>query len=81
MAREILIVDRTASPPGEGIDTVSASHAAHAETGTASDSTSCSTKYSKCDTRRIISPVAVAMLAKFGAPVTGGGGVVRLVRG
>jgi hypothetical protein len=81
MARELLIVDRTASPPGEGIDTVTAAHATHAATGTASDSTSSSTKYSKADTRRIISSVARAMLARFGAPVSGGSGVVRLVRG
>lgn len=80
MARELLIVDRTAAPPGEGIDTLTTAHATHAATGTASDSTSSSTKYSKADTRRIISPVALSMLVKFGAPVSGGSGVVRLVR-
>ena len=80
MARELLILDRTASPPGEGIDTVTTSHATHAATGTASDSTSSSTKYSKADTRPIISQVARAMLAKYGAQVSGGSGAVRLVR-
>jgi hypothetical protein len=80
MARELLIVDRTASAPGEGIDTVTAAHATHAETGTASDSTSSSTKYSKVDTRPIISHVARAMLGKFGALISSGGGSVRLVR-
>ncbi len=72
MARELLIVDRTAAAPGEGIDTVTTAHATHAATGTASDSTPSRTKYSKADTRRISSPVARAMLAKFGAPVSGG---------
>ena len=80
MARERLILDRTAAPPGEGIDTLATAHATHAATGTASDSTSSSTRYNKADTRRIISAVAVSMLAKFGAPVSGGSGVVRLVR-
>ena len=80
MARELLIVDRTASPPGEGVDTVTTAHATHAATGTASDSTSSSTKYSKVDTRRVISPVARAMLSKFGAAVSGGSGAVMLVR-
>jgi hypothetical protein len=81
MARELLIVDRTAAAPGEGIDTLTTAHATHAATGTASDSTSSSTKYSKADTRRIMSPVARAMLGKFGALLSGGSGVVRLVRG
>jgi hypothetical protein len=39
-----------------------------------------STTYSKEDTRRIISPVARAMLAKYGSLVSGGSGSVRLVR-
>lgn len=80
MARELLVVDRTASPPGEGIDTVTTAHATHAATGTASDSTSSTTKYSKADTRPIISAVARAMLSKFGATVSGGSGAVTLVR-
>lgn len=64
MARELLIVDRTAAPPGEGIDT----------------NTNLGTKYSKSDTRPIISHVAQAMLSKFGALLDGGSGAVRLVR-
>jgi hypothetical protein len=68
MARELLIVDRTASPAGEGLDTVTTAHATHAATGTGSD------------TRRIISRVAQAMLSKYGALVDGGSGAVQLVR-
>ncbi len=80
LARELLAADRTAAPPGEGIDTVSAAHATHAASGSGSDSTSSTTKYSKVDTRQILPPVVRAMLAKFGAPVSGGSGAVRLVR-
>jgi hypothetical protein len=80
MARELLIVDRTAAPPGEGIDSVQTIHATHAATGTGSSSDTSSTKYSKSDTRLIISCVARAMLSKYGAPISGGGGAVRLVR-
>ena len=82
MARELLIVDRTAAPAGEGIDTVQSSESSYTNDGTASESarTSSSTKYSKRDTRPIVSHVAQAMLSKFGAGVRGGSGVVRLVR-
>ena len=80
MARELLIADRTASPAGEGLDTVSATHATHASSGTGSDSTSSTTKYSKSDTRPVISRVAQAMLSKYGALVDGGSGAVRLTR-
>jgi hypothetical protein len=80
MARELLVADRTASPPGEGLDTVTTAHSSHAASGTGSTSDSSTTKYSKADTRPIISPVARGMLAKFGAPITGGSGAVRLVR-
>jgi hypothetical protein len=80
MARELLIVDRTASPPGEGIDSLATAHATHAATGTGSDSTSSTTKYDKSDTRPIICRVAQAMLSKYGAMVDGGSGAVRLVR-
>jgi hypothetical protein len=80
MARELLVVDRTASPPGEGIDSVQTVHATHAATGTGSSSDTSATKYSKPDTRPIISHVARAMLSKFGALISGGGGSVRLVR-
>lgn len=80
MARELLVVDRTAAAPGEGIDTVQTAHASHDASGSGSTSDSSSTKYSKVDTRPIISQVARAMLAKYGALVSGGSGVVRLVR-
>ena len=80
MARELLIVDRTAAPPGEGIDSVATAHATHAATGTGSDSASSTTKYSKSDAPPIISRVAQAMLSKYGAMIEGGSGSVRLVR-
>jgi hypothetical protein len=80
MARELLIADRTAAPPGEGVESVQTVHATHAATGTGSSSDTLATKYSKADTRPIISRVAQAMLSKFGALVTGGSGSVRLVR-
>jgi hypothetical protein len=67
MARELLIVDRTASPAGEGIQT--------------SINAGVTTKYSKTDTRPIISYVAQAMLAKYGGLVSEGSGAVRLIRG
>ena len=80
MARELLIADRTAAPPGLGIDSVATAHATHAATGTGSDSTSSTTKYSKSDAPPIISRVAQAMLSKYGALIEGGSGSVRLVR-
>lgn len=66
MARELIIADRTAAAPGEGISS----------TWTSTDGT----RYDKSDTRPIISAVAQAMLSKYGAPASGRGGVVRLVR-
>ena len=69
MARELLIADRTTAPAGEGINVVT----------TGSGATYSSTQYSKGDTRPIISHVAQAMLAKYGAPISDGG-AVRLVR-
>ena len=65
LGRELIIEDRTAAPPGEGLATVI--------------NGSVTTRYSKSDTRPIISHVAQAMLAKYGALI-GGGGSVRLVR-
>src|SRR5437879_4001006 len=57
MARELLIVDRTAAPVGEGIDTTLVRHSVAAADGTAKTSSSStdisSTKYSKPDTRPI----------------------------
>jgi hypothetical protein len=78
MARELLIVDRTAAPPGEGIGATQTSQATH--TGTSGSSSQSSTTYSKEDTRPIVSRVAQAMLAKYGALIQGGSGSVRLVR-
>lgn len=79
MARELLILDRTAAPAGEGIASIQTKHVAAASSGTgASDSSA--TSYSKSDTRPVISRVAQAMLCKFGALVSGGSGSVRLVR-
>ena len=66
MARELLIADRTASAPGEGLKYYNDSGK---QTG-----------YDKKDTRPVISPVAQAMLAKFGSLVKNGSGAVRLVR-
>jgi hypothetical protein len=70
MARELIVADRTAAPPGQGIDV----------TTTGSGDTYSSTRYSKIDTRPIISPVAKAMLSKYGALASGTGGAVKLVR-
>jgi hypothetical protein len=76
MARELLIVDRTAAPAGEGIYSI---HTGHSDSpaGTSENST---TVYSKSDPRPIISAVAQAMLSKFGGLVYGKSGAVRLIR-
>jgi hypothetical protein len=66
MARELLIADRTASPPGEGLKS-------YADTTAGK-----TTVYDKTDTRPVISPVAQAMLIKFGSLVNGKSGAVRL---
>lgn len=66
MARELLIADRTSSPPGEGLKYF--------------NDGSTQTGYDKRDTRPIISAVAQAMLAKFGTLLKSRSGVVRLVR-
>lgn len=79
MARELLILDRTTAPPGEGIASVHTGHTDAGVGGNAPSSNNTTTVYSKSDTPPIISHVAQAMLAKFGVPLTGGG-VVRLVR-
>ena len=66
LARELLAIDRTAAPPGEGI---------------ASDWTATfGKKYSKTDVRPILPRLVQSLLAKYGAPQRRGGGVVRLVR-
>lgn len=67
MARELLIVDRTAAPAGEGLR--------YENVGTTQ------TGYDKKDTRAVISHVAQAMLAKFGTLINSRSGAVRLVRG
>jgi hypothetical protein len=83
MARELLILDRTTAPPGEGIDTYQVRHSEAAGDGTAKTTSSSTditrTKYSKKDTRPIVSHVAQAMLVKYGSLVQGSG-AVRLVR-
>jgi hypothetical protein len=66
MARELLLADRTAAPPGEGIDSFS-------------DGTT-TTKYNKTDTSPIISRVAQAMLSKFGSPFSLRTAVLPLIR-
>ena len=66
LARELLLLDRTTAPPGEGI---------------ASDWTSTAgKKYSKTDVRPILSRLVLSLLSKFGTPTRQGGGVVKLVR-
>jgi hypothetical protein len=75
MARELLIANRTASAPGEGIHSA---YTAHMVSGGVSDISN--TTYDKSDTRPMISKVAQAMLAKFGAPIKSGSGAVRLIR-
>ena len=66
LARELLLLDRTSAPPGEGI---------------ASDWTSTAgKKYSKTDVRPILSHLVLSLLSKYGTPTRQGGGVVKLVR-
>jgi len=78
LARELLVADRTGAPAGEGIAATQSSTATHA--GTSGSSSMSSTTYDKSDTRPVISRVAQAMLAKYGALIQGGSGSVRLVR-
>lgn len=78
MARELLIADRTAAPPGEGVTSLQTSHSTKDASG--DESNSSMTVYNKSDTRMIISRVAQAMLSKYGALIEGGSGSVRLVR-
>lgn len=66
MARELLIADRTAAPPGEGLKYY---NDGPVQTG-----------YDKNDTRPVISHVAQAMLAKYGALLKSRSGAVRLIR-
>ncbi len=78
MARELLIADRTAAPPGEGLTSLQTSHSTSDASG--DESNSSMTVYNKSDTRAILSRVAVAMLSKYGALIDCGSGAVRLVR-
>lgn len=66
MARELLVVDRTATPAGEGLKYY--------------NDGSVQTGYDKGDRRPIISRVAQALLMKFGSLVKSKSGAVRLVR-
>ncbi len=66
LARELLVADRTAAPAGEGLK--------YENTGTTQKG------YDKSDTRPIISPVAQALLSKFGLLLNRKSGAVRLVR-
>ena len=66
MARELLIADRTAAPVGEGLKYYN-------QSGT-------QTGYDKTDRRPVISPVAQALLDKFGSLIAGRSGAVRLLR-
>ena len=66
MARELLIVDRTAAPVGEGLKYY---NAGGKQTG-----------YDKSDTRPVLSRVAQAMLSKFGNLTKAKSGSVRLTR-
>ena len=78
MARELIVTDRTAAPPGEGISSTETSQVMN--TDVSGSSSTSRTSYSKEDTRPIVSRVAQAMLAKYGALIQGGSGSVRLVR-
>jgi hypothetical protein len=80
MARELLIVDRTTAPPGEGIASVHTGHTDAAGAGATGASDNSTTVYSKGDMRPIVSHVAQAMLVKYGALVCGRSGMARLWR-
>ena len=80
MARELLLADRTAAPAGEGVESVHTGHSDAAGSGAMGASDNSTIHYSKSDTRPVISRVAQAMLAKYGAPINGGAGSVRLLR-
>ena len=66
LARELLIVDRTAAPAGEGLKYLNA--------GTTQ------TGYDKTDRRPIIPPVVQSLLARFGTLIKSKSGAVRLIR-
>lgn len=66
MARELLLIDRTSAPVGEGLK--------YYNVGTTQ------TGYDKTDRRPIITSVAQAMLAKYGSQISAKSGAVQLVR-
>lgn len=66
LARELLIVDRTTAPAGEGITTT------WTDTG--------GTKYSKSDRRPVLSRLTQSLLARYGEYVRRNSAAVRLVR-
>ncbi|HEV2436496.1 MAG TPA: DnaT-like ssDNA-binding protein [Verrucomicrobiae bacterium] len=66
MARELLVVDRTAAPDGEGLN--------YYNVGTTQ------TGYDKTDRRPVLSRVAQVMLAKYGTQISAKSGAVRLMR-
>ena len=66
MAKELLLLDRTTAPDGEGLK--------YDNAGTTQRG------FDKTDKRPVISHVAQAMLAKLGSLLTSGSGSVRLIR-
>ncbi len=82
MARALLATDRTGAPLGEGIDTTQTSASSASNDGTTSSSVSNSsmTRYSKVDTRPMISQAAQAFLSKLGDLPGRASGAVQLVR-
>jgi len=66
LARELLIVDRTAAPAGEGLKYY---NNAGVQTG-----------YDKTDTRPVIPKLVQAMLAKYGSLISAKSGAVKLIR-
>jgi hypothetical protein len=66
LARELILVDRTAAPPGEGQKYV--------------NNGGVQTGYDKSDTRPVIPKLVQAMLAKFGSRTKGKSGTVKLIR-
>ncbi len=66
LARELLLVDRTASPAGEGLKYY---NIAGVQTG-----------YDKADTRPVIPGVVQALLAKYGVLISAKSGAVKLTR-
>ena len=66
LARELLIVDRTAAPAGEGLKYY---NDAGKQTG-----------YDKTDTRPVIPKLVQAMLAKYGSLISAKSGAVKLIR-